>query len=360
MRLGRALTALVALALTTGASLAEPLRGPVDVAARRVAAGRPAGLYVCPNAPPPIGEVRSVDYFTDPARSIIDKDALERHRALVKPMEDAARSLQAMAESYVKSAPVMSDIAQCATDWLAGWAEADALLGQPDSQAAQHLRATLTAALALPWSVLREDRGIQSSRRRAVDGWFRALGMEVRDDYIDADAGEPGEKGGAWPVAAAALTAAVADDRALFEWSIGALEKEAARIRPDGTLAEEMTRKARARYAHLGTMTAMLLVETVMNRNGRSLSSTELASLERLKDLLVVSYRDGNPIEKMTKVKQVWPGKDGAWLNCWAEIWQSRRPDPKLATLMAPDGRPIKWTWCGGDASLYFGPVATQ
>jgi hypothetical protein len=359
MSLGRHWAALLALALMAGTAVAEPLRGPVDVLARRAAVGRPAGLYVCPTLAPPIGEVRAVDYFSDPARSIIDKDALERHRALVKPMEDAARTLQAMAESYLKSSPVMGDIAQCATDWLAGWAEADALLGDPDTAASQHLRATLTAAMALPWSVLREDRGIQASKRRAVDGWFRALGMEVRDDYTDAQGEEPGERGGAWPVTAAMLTAVIADDRALFEWSVEAMEKEIGRIRPDGTLADEMTRKARARYSHLGTLTAMSVAEVVMNRNGRSYSATELAGLERLKELIVASYHDGNPIERMTKVKQVWPGKEGPWLYCWAEIWQARRPEPKLAVLLALDGRPARWTWCGGDATLYFGPPTT-
>lgn len=349
---------LVCAVLSAGmASGAESLQGPVDVKIRRMMLGKPGGLYPCPHGPAPIAEVVAVDYFTDEARSLVDKDQLERHRAIVKPLEDTSRVLQAMAESYVRAAPVVNDIAVCAADWLDDWAEAGALLSPPANPSAEMLRANFLVALAMPWSVLREDVMISRGRRDAIDRWMLEIARAVKEDYETAIAHQPVEKGSGWAVTAVMLVAGLANDRPLFDWSVSAFRRELGRIGPDGTMSVELGRAGRARYAHLASLTALTLGARIAAANGMDLVGPAGSPLRRLKDLVTGALRgDGNRFETLTGVKQVWPTRKGPWLYCWAEIWQSRWPEEGIAALLKPENRPARWLWCGGDATTFFGP----
>lgn len=352
---GRIVGILILLTLVSGIGQAgEGWKGPVDITSRRVLVGKVAGLYPCLEPPPSLHDITAFHYFKDKANSIIDPDLLARNRLAVRPLEDYARSVQGIAEAYLRSAPVDSAIAQCALDWLWEWANDDALLGEMSSRQAVYQREWTTIALALPFLTVRDNPSLDPARRARVVSWFHDLGDAIRRAHDQGGAIDTLNNHMNWAAAAVMTTAIIAHDDVGLNWALTRYRMALQQIQPEGSLPLEMARGSRARHYHLFALSPLVLMAEIGARNGWDLYDQENRALHRLVNRVIEGLADASWFEQRAGAPQEWPVRFSGSYLAWAEIYYARYRDPRLLVWLQRH-RPARSTLLGGDATLYYG-----
>lgn len=344
-----------------GVALAAPrLEGAVDPQQRRAVVGKPGGFRACVDPPPPEKDIAAIGFYKDRAGTQLDPDAQARNRLAVKPVEDYARSVQAMADNYLRAAPADVEIARCVLDWLYAWAQADALLGEADNRQAQYERAWMTSALAAPLLLIRDESGLDAAKLRAVSDWLKRLGEAVRQNRLaDATVGEPSDAHRNWAALAVMAAGAAVNDPALFDWAVDQYRDAVGRIQEDGALATEMGRGPRARHYHLSALAPLVLMAEIGARNGRDLYNMRGGALHRLADRVIVGLDDPSFFVARSGAAQEWLGRFSGAHLAWAEPYYARFRDARLVPWLLQN-RPARNIYFGGDATLAFGaPLPT-
>ena len=354
--LGLIMLALVLALPAVDGRAADGWKGPIDVIGRRIVIGKMAGLYPCLEPPAGPHDITAFHYFKDKANSVIDPDLLARNRLAVRPLEEYARSVQGIAEAYIRSSPIDSSIAQCALDWLFEWAEADAMLGEMSSRQAVYQREWTTVALAIPFLSVRDDPSLDPARRARVISWFHDLGDAIRRAHDQGGAVDTLNNHMNWAAAAVMMTAIISGDAAGLNWSRTRYRMALQQIQPDGSLPLEMARGSRARHYHLFALAPLILMAETGARNGWDLYDQENRALHRLVNRVITGLEDAGWFEERTGAPQEWPVRFSGSYLAWAEVYYARYRDPRLVVWLHRY-RPARSTLFGGDATLCYGVV---
>jgi poly(beta-D-mannuronate) lyase len=346
---------VVTLALPVFGADPGPMQGPLDVVARRILVAKSAGLYACAAVPESVREADGVDFFTDSSQSTVDVDAQNRHRAAVKPVEDYARGVQAIALSYLKFAPADLSIADCALDWLNAWAKEEGLSDDPSTLAADRQQEAVIAGLAQAALIVLTEPRLSPAKVRPVQEWFQKLGTVTKDRWSQPDALKLGEESRAWAFTATLLAGIVAQDRGLTTWATVGLKQLLTRIDAQGFIRGLEPRERRLRHAHMIALSALVLAAETLSRNGHDLYAAEGGAVRRLADLVTRGYQDSTPfVQKARGIAQSWPPKFQPYMAAWMEPYYARFRDARLVPFLVTN-RHISWIQMGGDLTTLYG-----
>jgi poly(beta-D-mannuronate) lyase len=347
------LLALLALVSLPGTA-AEPLRGPVDVGARRAAIGR----VLPPPAPwivlPPIRDLTGTSYYIDPHRSVADPALRAKNQAAFAPLRAFVARIADLADRWTVSRPAAPADAVHAIQALAAWARGGALLGAVNQQG-QYERQWTLAGLALAYLRVRDAPGVAAAERLSVERWLVNVARAVMPNYGHAGRMSSANNHAYWAGLAVAAAGAAAQDHALYDWGLGQARIGIAQVRADGFLPLELERRALALHYHLFALAPLVMTAELAAANGLDLYKEGDGALRRLADRVIAGLIDPAPFVAAAGTDQeLIPlparGPDLAW----AEPYFARFHDRRLAPLLAA-ARPLRDDRLGGDMTAAFG-----
>jgi poly(beta-D-mannuronate) lyase len=347
------LGAVAALLAASFAPVAGPLRGPIDVSARRAVAG-----HVLPPPPPgpvapPIRDLAGVSYYLDASHSIVDPAKKKADQQAFAPLRAYVGRVIDLAGGWVTSRPPQPAYAARAVEALARWAGDRALLGTTNQQGVYE-RAWTLSGLALAYLQIRDAPGIDPVARAAVDAWLSEIAEAVR-----AGNDHPGRTSSAnnhayWAGLAVAATGAATQNRTLFAWGMERARIGLAQIRPDGFLPLELGRRQLALHYHQFALAPLVMLAELGRANGVDLYSERAGALRRLAERVIDGWRDPAPFAAAAGVAQEVKLPPRGVDLAWAEPYYARFHDPRLAPLLAA-ARPLRDDRLGGDLTAAFG-----
>ncbi|HLK88994.1 MAG TPA: alginate lyase family protein [Polyangia bacterium] len=346
------LTALVALLALPTAS-AAPLRGPVDVEARRALVGRALPPAAPWTAPPPIRDLDGVSYYTDAHHSVADPALKRKNEAAFAPLRAFVAGIVTLADRWMVGRPADPAIAARAVTALAGWARAGALLGSVNQQGEYEREWTL-AGLALAYLRVRDAPGVDAGARASVDRWLVQLAEAVRPNYGHAGRMSSANNHAYWAGLAVAAAGAAAQDRALYDWGLGQARIGLGQIRADGFLPLELERRTLALHYHLFALAPLVMTAELAAANGTDLYKEGDGALRRLADRVIAGLGDPAPFAAAAGAPQEIKLPPRGPELAWAEPYFARFRDRRLAPLLAA-ARPLRDDRLGGDLTAAFG-----
>jgi len=344
------------------ASPAPPaLRSPFDVEARRAQVG---AALPAPRATPalelaPMRDVDGVSFYADEHKSVIDPDLQEQNQAALRPLRAFVKEVTRLADGWMVSRPADARHAALAGGALARWATAGALLGAANQQGAYEREWTL-GSLALAYLKIRDAPGVDPAGRAAVDAWLCAVARLVEPPYERPGKTSSRNNHAYWTGLAVSTAGIACQDRALFEWGIARARIGIAQVGADGILPLELARERRALHYHVFALAPLVMLAELAAANGIALYDENDHALRRLADRVIAGLADPSSFERLTGFpqEQVTTPPRGADL-AWAEPWQARFPDARLAAWLAT-ARPVVDVRLGGDLTAAFAAAASR
>jgi poly(beta-D-mannuronate) lyase len=357
-RLPSGVAALVALAasaavVTAAAPTPAPLRGPIDVAARRAAIGRAMPPPARATIVPPVRDLLGVSYYTDARHSVADPVLKSRNEAAFAPLRAFVADVLDLASGWMESRPSNPAYATGALEALAVWARAGALLGAVNQQGTYEREWTL-GSLALAYLSVRDAPGLDPAARVTVEAWLVKLAEAVRPAYAHTGRASSANNHAYWAGLAVGATGAATQNRALYAWGLAEGRIGIAQIRPDGFLPLELDRGSRALHYHLFALAPLVLLAELGRANGVDLYKEGDGAIGRLADRVIEGWRDPAAfVAAAGAAQEVKLPPRGADL-AWAEPYFARFHDRRLGPLLAA-ARPLRDDRLGGDMTLAFG-----
>lgn len=328
-----------------------PLHGPYRVAS----AAASGGAYSCPLVPAPVRDIDANTFYSDSNYSIVDPERYARNQAATQPLRDYQRAIVKIGDDYLRTR--QPDRARCALDWLAAWAEAEAMLGRMTTNQSTYERKWTLAALALGYLKIREAPDLAPDRKKTVEGWLAHLARATLAYYDRPRGGtDTANNHLAWAALAIAASGVAANDRELFDWGIDRSRRFIAQVAQDGSLPLELARKGRAQHYHVFSLMPLTMLAEIAAANGIDLYAENAGGIDRLARLVIEGFDDPSHFEALAGIHQEWIGTFGGWQLAWAELYYARRRDPALLGWLSRY-RPLRNDWLGGDLTLAFGVV---
>ena len=329
-----------------------PLRGPIDVGARRAVVGRVLPDPVSTPIPSPIRDLLGVSYYTDANHSVVDAVSKEKNQEAFAPLRAFVRQVTDLADGWMESRPARPAYAVRALELLAGWARAGALLGATNQQGEYEREWTL-GSFALAYLKLRDAPGLDPAARTEVEAWLVKIAKEVQPHY-----GQPGRSSSAnnhacWAGLAVAATGAATQSHALFDWGLAQGRIGIAQVRADGFLPLELDRKTLALHYHIFALAPLVMLAELGEANGIDLYDEGDNAILRLARRVIAGLADPSPFAAAAGVaQQLRRPARGADL-AWAEPYFARFHDRRLAPFLAV-ARPLRDDRLGGDLTAAF------
>ena len=360
---GFACGVISAFALLCGANAeASSLTPPFDVRAVRLGTGiNDRKDFTCEKSPAPMRNLHMESFYSKEGgtASIVDPAAYKAYKAANKPGSEFEVKLEAMGNRYVRSNPPRADIASCALDWLATWAESDALLGDVNKNG-EYTRSWLIGSIASAYMQIRNEPSLDAVKRREVTGWIRGIADAVMSDFSrDADLSSRRNNHlywAAWGVGSAGMAL---DDASLFRWAVAKTREGIDDIQPDGSLPLEMARAERAYLYHLFAAMPLFMMANAAEKNGIDLFSKNGNALQRLGRLCLQNLDRPDYFEQKTGKTQDLTHVGTSSNLGWVEIYHQHYNDP-LADAALQDFRPMKQSRFGGNITLLYGQMAVK
>lgn len=352
---------IVSAILWAEASIASSyhLAPPFDAAAVRLKTGKADNAkFSCGSPPPPMKDLHMESFYDkeDTSFSIVDPQAYAAYKKASKPASVFEIGLASMANRYVRSSPPRADIAACTLDWLANWAEGDALLGDVNKNG-EYTRKWLLGSVASVWLQIRDEPSLDSDKRKKAVDWIGRVAGKVREDFSrDIDLKSRNNNHlywAAWGVGAAGIAI---DDPFLFDWAVSKAREGVDAVQEDGTLPLEIARGKRAYLYHLFSALPLFMLAHAAEKNGIDLFHQNNNGLQRLGELCLKNLGHPDDFKKMTGKEQ-----DMAHVGTpadlgWVEVYRRHYRDP-LADAALARFRPLKRSRFGGDITLLYSEI---
>lgn len=319
----------LALALLLAASPAQAaLRSPWE---SWPAAG-PAMRQPCPAAPALPREITAQDYYSDPARSVIDPARRRAYAAAVAPWNRAASQIARFADRARRGDRTA---AGCAVASLAQFASRQAMTAAMATNQASYVQGWMLGAFALDWLKLRADPSIPAAERAAIPAWLVRVAERTRG-YFDPRAQKVDGRNNhrAWAGLAVMAAGIAADRRDLFEWGVASFHILARQVAADGTLPLEMARRSRALHYHVFAAEPMVAMAALAAPDRVDLYEADDAALRRLMVAVRRGLADPGWFAARAGAPQMPLAHDLHGLR-WAAPYLARNPDPAFARLVA-------------------------
>ena len=341
---------------------ASSLTPPFDVRAVRAGTGiNDRKDFTCEKPPVPMQDLHMESFYSKEGgtASVVDPAAYAAYKAANKPGSEFEVKLEAMSNRYVRSNPPRADIASCALDWLATWAEAGALLGDVNKNG-EYTRSWLIGSIASAYMQIRNEPSLDAAKLKEVTSWIRTIAEAVKSDFSrEADLNSRRNNHlywAAWGVGAAGMAL---NDDSLFRWAVEKTRVGINDIQQDGSLPLEMARAERAYLYHLFAAMPLFMMANAAEKNGIDLFSENGNALQRLGKLCLQNLGRPDYFEQKTGKTQDLTHVGTPSDLGWVEIYHQHYNDP-LADAALQDFRPMKQSRFGGNITLLYSQLAVK
>jgi poly(beta-D-mannuronate) lyase len=309
----------------------------------------PASAFHCETALALNRSIELSDYYLDSAKSIVDPVRRQAYENAVKPLREAARAVDEMADRYRSRHDGVA--ARCAASWLEGYARQGALLDAHETSQAVYVQGWISGSLAIAWLKVR-DANIPQAQQTQITGWLATLASRNIGYY---DSRPPTARDARnnlryWAGLTAFAAGLAAGRQDLIDWGIGSYRLGVDQISPDGTLPLEMERKSLALQYHLFAAAPLVTIAELGELNETPLYGYRNGALGRLVERALLGI--GDPSFFADRTGQVQKrGELRAEDVVWASPFLRRFPDPRLVgilqgfprgTMLYIGGRPLR------------------
>ncbi|MFP5230865.1 MAG: alginate lyase family protein [Acidobacteriota bacterium] len=331
---------LAAALLTASAAAAAPLRSPWDL--------HPFTPTDAPYACPPLvhlsRDLTTDGFYSDSKSSVIDPAKWKAYAASSGPYKNLGQVIVNAADAWRSTGSRAA--AACTLSHMETAARDGVFSGKMSSRQAYYVQGWVIGAIAIGWLKVR-DSGLETPElRHLIVPWIVGVTRQTIDFY---DSSHADNNHLYWAGVEAVAAGVAANDRKLFDWAVSAYRTGIAQIQPDGSMPLEMRRGQRALHYHLFALSPLVYIAEFGQVNGLHLYAERNHALARLEHLSVDGLKNNQFFVKATGIPQDTPtqGAPAAEQISWGVIWQSRFPDPTLASILAQAGS-LSYMYLGG------------
>lgn len=299
--------------------------------------------YSCPGVVHLSRDLTTDGFYSDGKASVIDPAKWKAYAASSGHYKDLGAHVVAAADAYRGSGSRAA--AACALKLMVSAARDGVFTGKMSSRQAYYVQGWVVGAVALSYLKVRDSGLVTHEDRKLLAPWLKAVTRQTVGFY---------EKGKAennhlyWAGVQAMAVAIATGDRHFFDWAVAAYRTGVAQIQPDGSMPLEMRRGRRALHYHLYALAPLVYLAEFGEDNGIPLYAADDHALARLVHLSIQGMHDNQYFVKATGIPQDTPqGRPAAEQISWAEIWQSRFPDPAVASLLS-QASSMSYMYLGG------------
>ena len=312
-----ALAGLSALALClvgVNAQAQEPLRSAFDINAARAnwakSLNNDSKEFICEKPAKPVVQFEGSSRYcdNDKTRSIVCPEKEKQYKEAAKGVDAFNLNIIEMANRYAQAKKPRPEVAQCLLSHLDAWAQAGAWAPKDaQSMTGELKRGQTVATLAGALQQIEKEPSLSSEQLVRVRLWLRDLGYRLHE-YTQAAQAKGSNSGLGnhryWQGLGIVQAAIAAQDRALYDAGMTALDVGIHQVQVGGILPIEMHRAKKAFGYHLFAIAPLLMLEEIKRINGQPLdtesrdkldSAVRLVTEEMLKeghDSSVFPYKD--------------------------------------------------------------------
>lgn len=299
--------------------------------------------YTCPAVVHLSRDLTTDGFYSDGKSSVIDPAKWKAYAASSGPYKELGAHVVAAADAYRQTGSRAA--AQCALELMATAARDGVLTGKMSSRQAYYVQGWVLGAMAISYLKVRDSGLVTRQDRKLLFPWFKTVTQQTIGFY---------EKGKAknnhlyWAGVQAMAVGVATGDRTFFDWAVDAYRTGVAQIRPDGSMPLEMRRGQRALHYHLYALAPLVYIAEFGEENGLHLYAANDHALAKLVHLSIAGLQDNRYFVRATGIAQDTPhGRPAAEQISWAEIWESRFPDPAVAKLLS-QASSMSYMYLGG------------
>jgi poly(beta-D-mannuronate) lyase len=303
-----------------------------------------AAAAACPSTPPVVKDLALPRFYSDKEGSIVDPKLLAKHRALVKPLTEFLRYVTSEADKSIRrtSPASAAEAADCALQWLTGWAAQGAWLGVMAGNQDEYQRKWDFTGAALAYVKLRPRA--TPEQRAVIEPWL----MQFADAALRFFDNPNHKRNNHWYWLGLGLGATGLATGSEQHWNAarGIMLDAAADIRTDGLLPLELERKGRALHYHVFSLMPLVVLAELGQARGEDWYALSDGALNRLADVTMKGLVDPDTFEEPAGAPQEQPVEPGAgWLELYS--WRFADKIPEGLPDIAPGHR-----WLGGDTTV--------
>ncbi len=333
-----ALTAPLIACANAGAATA--LRSPWDdhpIAATTTAYNCPAVVHLSP-------DLTTDGFYSDGKSSVIDPAKWKAYAESSGPYKNLGQVIVDAADAWRSTGS--RDAAACALRHMETAARDGVFTGKMSSHQAYYVQGWVIGAIAIAWLKVRDSGQETAPLQELIVPWMVSVTRQTTNFYDESHARNNHLY---WAGVEAAAAGVAANDQKLFDWAVAAYRAGIEQIQPDGSMPLEMARGQRALHYHLYALSPLVYIAEFGEVNGLHLYAERDNALARLERLCVDGLKNNQFFEKATGIAQDTPaqGPPGAEQISWGVIWESRFPDPALATLLT-EASSLSYMYLGG------------
>lgn len=256
------------------------------------------------------------------ARKYYSRDSVTIDRGKKSEYLDATNEARSAAGQIVDHADAFRQggnpvDAQCAANLILNLAKLNALGGSMHGNQANVFRAWMLNAFATSWLKVRQDGGLDTQAQRKIQDWLVELAGETIEFHKTYRPEMKAQNLRYWAGLAVMNAGIAANRQDFFDWGLAWARAGANAVLPDGTLQEEVRRKARARKYHLFALQPLVAIAEIAWQNGIDLYSLNNRGIERVARMTLRSLADPSLLKSrsgQTQARQTVQGTNLEWL----------------------------------------------
>jgi len=299
--------------------------------------------YTCPAVVHLSRDLTTEGFYSDGKSSVIDPAKWKAYAESSGPYKALGEHVVDAADAYRASGSRAA--AECALNLMRTAARDGVFTGKMSSRQAYYVQGWVIGAVALSYLKVRDTGLAASADEKLLFPWFKDVARQTIGFYEGNHAKNNHLN---WAGLEAIAVGTATDDKSLFNWGVGTYRVGVDQIQPDGSLPEEMRRGQRALHYHLYALAPLVYIAEFGEVNGLHLYAERDHALARLVHLSIQGLENNEYFAKATGIAQDTPhGMPAAEQISWAEIWQSRFPDPAIAKLLS-EATSMSYMYLGG------------
>lgn len=283
-------------------------------------------------------------FYSDSRSSVIDPTKWKAYAESSGPYKQLGQEIVSAADAYRQTGSRAA--AECALLHMTAAAKQGVFTGRMSSRQAYYVQGWVIGAIAISYLKIQGSEQITSEEKQLILPWLVEVVHQSTGYY---DSGKPQKNNHLYWAGVEAVAAGVAaDNHTLLDWGVNAYKTGIDQIQPDGSLPLEMRRGQRALHYHLYALAPLVYIAEFGEDNGLHLYAERDHALARLVHLSIDGLNNNSYFVEATGIPQDTPGSSlMAEQISWAEIWQSRFPDARVAELLG-HARSMSYMYLGG------------
>lgn len=309
--------------------------------------------FTCPDTPKPVVSLTIGSRYKSDSKthSDIDKEANKKVNLALDPVDSFISDLAGMANDAITSKEDRAARVDCASKWVAAWADAGALT-KLESFGAKISVGPRLAGIALAYREVLAAGTIPAARAETIRKWFVDRGKFL-ETFFNSREGNMSSVNNlrAWAALAATAIGLNENDRDLIDWGKKSYELVECRANPDGSLPAEMKRGDLALHYQLHAVSALVMTAYLLHEDGADSFAACDGKIKTIVGFTLKAAKDPGIVTKINGKTQSYAKGDDKlepFEFAWAEPYLSVVPDPALDAYVAPM-RPLSHSKLGGN-----------